>query len=96
MSLDKPDLLEVRAPKATQVLLTTEDGCFPYRGGAAAVQEATAAFKALATPETVGLEMHQAVYHHGWQQSNREAMYSFFLRSLAPGVEKPGAEWWSV
>ena len=32
-SLDKPDLVQVRAPKATQVLLTTEDNCFPFAGG---------------------------------------------------------------
>lgn len=114
LSLDKPDLLEVRAPKATQVLLTTEDNCFPYRGGQAAVEEAAPAFEALlgATPPlsstapeaaavatkaaAVGLEVHTAVYHHGWQQSNREAMYSFFLRSLAPSVakENDSTEWW--
>ena len=33
LGLDKPDLIEVRAPKPTQVLLTTEDNCFPYSGG---------------------------------------------------------------
>eukprot|EP01079_Euglenida_sp_SAG-EU17-18_P005006 gene5006-900_t len=95
LSLDKPDLLEVRAPRPTQVLLTTEDNCFPYRGGAAAVAEARPAFEALggAAPG-VGLDVHQAVYHHGWQADNRQAMYEFFQEALAPGSLVDGREWW--
>ena len=61
---------KVRAPKPTQVLLTTEDNCFPYRGGAAAVREATAAFTALGGT----LDVHQSIYHHGWDNENREAL----------------------
>ena len=29
--LDKPDLLQVRAPRPTLTLLTTNDGCFPLQ-----------------------------------------------------------------
>ena len=62
--------IQVRAPKPTQVLLTTEDICFPYRGGAKAVNEASKAFAAFGAT----LESHQSVYHHGWDRENREAL----------------------
>eukprot|EP01047_Picozoa_sp_COSAG01_P030175 COSAG01_NODE_2095_length_8411_cov_3.964611_2_plen_486_part_00 len=81
MSLDKPDLVEVRAPKPTQVLLTTEDNCFPFAGGQRATEEAQAAFDATGSPEN--LDVHIAVYHHGWCNRNREAMY--LAAALAAG-----------
>ena len=72
LSLDKPDLIEVRAPKPTQVLLTTEDNCFPFTGGQKAVAEAAPAFAAMGG----ALDSHTSVYHHGWDRENREAMYA--------------------
>jgi hypothetical protein len=80
LGLDKPDLIEVRAPKPTQVLLTTEDNCFPYSGGVKAVTEAAAAFAAMG--DAAALDVSTAVYHHGWCNKNREAMYTFFDKHL--------------
>ena len=72
-SLDKPDLVEVRAPKPTQILLTTEDNCFPYAGGRRAAAEAQAAFTALGSASA--LDVQESVYHHGWDRQNREKLY---------------------
>ncbi len=41
--LDKPDLLEVRAPKPTFAMLTTNDNVFPLQGGRDAVAGAASA-----------------------------------------------------
>lgn len=91
LSLDKPDLVQVRAPLPTQVLLTTEDNCFPYDGGVAALNESTAAFEAYGAT----LSSHSAIYHHGWVTPNREAMYAFFQASLGkPRPEEGAEEWW--
>ena len=81
--LDKPDLLEVRAPRPTQVLLTTEDNCFPFAGGQRAVAEAAPAFAAYGA--AAALNVSTAVYHHGWCNRNREAMYQFFIDHLMGG-----------
>lgn len=80
LGLDKPDLVEVRAPLPTQVLVTTDDACFPAAGGREAVAEAGAAFSAL----NGHLDYHEAVYHHGWVLPNRNNIYAFFCRSLNP------------
>jgi hypothetical protein len=49
LGLDKPDLLIARAPKPTQVLLTSWDQCFPQRGGERAINESLPAWGALRT-----------------------------------------------
>ena len=38
LGIDKADLLEVRAPKPTQALITTDDTVFPVQGGRDCVQ----------------------------------------------------------
>jgi dienelactone hydrolase len=88
-SLDKPDLVEVRAPKPTQILLTTEDNCFPFAGGQRAAAEAQAAFNATGTPEALDVSI--SAYHHGWDNQNREAMYSFFLKHLGQSNHAAGS-----
>ena len=87
----------MRAPKPTQVLLTTQDNCFPYAGGLKAVNEAAAAFTAMGDADA--LDVHTAVYHHGWVTSNREAMYTFFEKHLMGDATSPASsgsskEWW--
>lgn len=78
--LDKPDLLTARAPKPTQVLLTTDDVCFPVQGGRQAYREQLAAFSALSpgTATSSSLRKSEAMWHHGYTKPNREALYGFF------------------
>ena len=40
LGIDKPDLLEVRAPKPTLIMSTTDDPAFPVSGSRAAEREA--------------------------------------------------------
>jgi dienelactone hydrolase len=96
LDLDKPDLLEVRAPAPTQVLLTTEDNCFPARGGIAAVNESKSAFAEVTAAGSIGLQVSESVYHHGWVEPNRIAMYDFFQAALSAdsGGGAPSKEWW--
>ena len=77
----------MRAPKPTQVLLTSDDTCFPAEGGRTAIAEARAAFKALGNISA--LESNEAIWHHGYVQPNREKVYQFFCNQLA-GTD---AEW---
>jgi hypothetical protein len=72
--LDKPDLLQIRAPRPTQVLLTTTDQCFPPQGGHAAVNESLPAFAALGggASGAANLWVHEAQHYHGYVNGNRE------------------------
>jgi dienelactone hydrolase len=88
--LDKPDLIEVRAPKPTQVLLTTRDQYFPLVGGEAALAESRPAFAALGGAgrlvSTVGNNT------HGYINKTRQALYAFLSRTLLPSPPRPGAD----
>lgn len=81
LGLDKADLIEVRADRATQVLITTGDTCFPAAGGLEAVREARPAYAALGG----WLDAFTAVWHHGWVLPTREQISGFFCRALRPG-----------
>ena len=48
--LNKADLSVARSPRATQLLLTTVDGCFPLQGGRMCFADAHTAFAALSAP----------------------------------------------
>lgn len=87
MGLDKPDLLEVRAPKATQVLVTADDSCFPAQGGRDAVAEARHGFAALGAASNLSLT--QGVYHHGYMLTTRMALYEFMCGTI--GVDRTNA-----
>lgn len=50
---------QIRAPRPTQVLLTTLDQCFPIAGGREAIAESRPAFAALGCPSN--LATHEAV-----------------------------------
>ena len=90
--LDKPDLLTVRAPHPTQVLLTTRDQYFPLVGGKAAVAEAMPAFEALApTGEPAALTMTVGNNSHGYINKTRLALYKFMSKHLL-GVVDSGVE----
>ena len=93
--LDKPDLLQIRAPKPTQVLLTTRDQYFPLVGGEAAVAESMPAFEALAekgaAPALTSAVGNNA---HGYVNATRLAMYAFLSETMLhandSGVELDG------
>ena len=91
--LDKPDLLTVRAPKPTQVLLTTRDQYFPMVGGKAAVSEAMPAFEALSggSGGAPALTMTVGNNTHGYINKTRLALYAFFsthlLHTADSGIE---------
>ena len=78
--LDKPDLVQIRAPKPTQVLLTTRDQYFPLVGGEAALAESRPAFAArghaAALRTTIGNNT------HGYINKTRCALYTFFAETL--------------
>ena len=78
--LDKPDLLQVRAPRPTQVLLTTRDQYFALTGGEAAFNESVPAFIALG--QASALELAIANNSHGYVNGTRMALYSFLSRIL--------------
>lgn len=87
-SLDKPDLLQVRAGRRgpTQILLTTRDQYFPLVGGQAAYSESLPAFVALAPAAgrrgQPGLELAVANNSHGYINGTRLALYDFLTRAL--------------
>ena len=94
LGLDKPDLLQVRAPRPTQVLLTTRDQYFPLAGGEAAFNESVAAFRALGLSDGTGtrrvrrtsasarlnLTLSVGNNTHGYVNSTRIALYGFFAK----------------
>lgn len=91
VGLDKPDLLQIRAPRPSQILLTTEDQCFPIRGGLAAVAESRPAFELLApgvqgassaTATATNLTVHQSTHWHGYARGTREALYGFLMAAF--------------
>ena len=93
--LDKPDLLQIRAPKPTQVLLTTRDQYFPLVGGEAAVNESMPAFEALAEKGAPpALTWAVGNMTHGYANETRLAMYAFLSRTMLhandSGVELDG------
>eukprot|EP01052_Picozoa_sp_SAG31_P025630 SAG31_NODE_2257_length_6072_cov_3.006864_3_plen_590_part_00 len=90
--LDKPDLLTVRAPRPTQVLLTTRDQYFPLVGGEAAVSEAMPAFKALAKAGVPDLTVTVGNNTHGYINKTRMALYRFFSKHLLHDSNDSGSE----
>lgn len=78
--LDIMDLIEVRAPRPTQLLFTTADQIFPIQGSREAAAEAALAFRALGHADQ--LDVHEADHRHGYPPANRRALYGFFLRAL--------------
>ena len=70
--MDKPDLLEVRAPKPTFAMQTTNDNVFPLQGGRDAMAEAAAAFEAFGAAGN--LDHTEAVGPHGWTKVNNQNM----------------------
>lgn len=84
--LDKPDLVQVRAPRPTQVLLTDRDQYFPLQGGMAAVHESMPAFVALASAgDAPQLTCTVGNNTHGYINATRLALYMFMSLHLNRG-----------
>ncbi len=81
--VDHPDLLEVRAPRATLVVSTTRD-FFSIQGARETFREVKTAFDSLGAGDKLG--MVEDDFEHGYTSKTREAIYDFFQKSLAnPG-----------
>ena len=75
--LNKADLSVARSPQATQLLLTTLDGCFPMAGGRMCFEDAKPAFGS-----TGNLTKAEAEGPHGMQNGTRQALYGFMQKHL--------------
>ena len=81
--IDKPDLLQVRAPNPTQVLLTTRDQYFPLNGGLAAFKQSLPAFEALAPAgQPPALSVCVGNNSHGYINRTRLCLYQFLSVNL--------------
>lgn len=77
--LDITDLVEVRAPKPTLIVSTTQD-IFSIEGTREVVEEAKRAYRALGKEDNLTLTEDDA--GHASTQKNREASYAFFQKHL--------------
>ena len=77
--IDHADLLEINAPKPTLLVTTTRD-YFSIQGARETYREVIKAYKAFGTEEN--FEMVEDDLEHGYTRKNREAIYSFFQRTL--------------
>jgi len=77
------DFIEIRAPKPTLIVATTRD-FFSIQGARETYREALNAYRAFGAEDA--LQMVEDDLGHGYTRKNREAIYSFFQRTLgAPG-----------
>lgn len=84
--LDHADLLEVRAPRPTLMITTTED-FFSIQGARETAREVSKIYKAYG--ESSNFNIVEDSGGHGYTRKNREAMYAFFQRHLDnPGSAK--------
>ena len=77
--IDHADLLEVSSPKPTLLVTTTRD-FFPIQGARETHREVIKAYKAFGKEEN--FEMVEDDLGHGYTRKNREAIYSFFQKTL--------------
>lgn len=83
--LDMADLLEVRAPKPTLVIATTQD-MFPIQGAMETVAEVSRVYRAYGAAAAANFRMVTDDAPHASTLKNREAAYAFFQRVLGnPG-----------
>ena len=76
---DLSDLIEVRAPKPTLLIYTTQD-IFSIQGAHDVFKEAKNAYTAFGEPENLNMTEDDA--EHDSTKKNREAMYAFFRKYL--------------
>jgi len=84
--LDHPDFVELRAPKPTLILSTTQD-FFSIQGAEDSYDEAKEAFRKMGVEDHLQFSTENS--GHGFTTKNREAMYAFFQKHLQnPGDSK--------
>jgi len=76
---DLPDLIQIRAPNPTLMMVTTRD-FFPIRGAREAYRESLGIYNAYHRPGC--LQIVEDDYRHGYTQKTRETMYAFFQKHL--------------
>ena len=77
--IDHADLLEINAPKPTLLVTTTRD-FFSIQGARETYREVIKSYTAFEKEEN--FEMVEDDLGHGYTRKNREAIYSFFQRTL--------------
>jgi len=83
---DLSDLIEIRAPKPTLLVTTTQD-IFSIQGARDVFNEAQKAYRALGAPKNLNMVEDDA--GHASTKKNREALYAFFQKYLNnPGDSK--------
>lgn len=94
--IDHPDFIEIRAPKPTLIMATTND-FFNIQGARETFKEAKKVYELFGKPDNI--EITEDDFGHGYTKKNREAMYAFFQKHLLlPGsaieeeVDYPSAQ----
>ncbi len=82
--IDHADFIEMRAPKPTLIMSTTND-FFSIQGARESFDEIKSVYNIFGKPSNI--KMTEDDYHHGYTKKNREAMYAFFQEHL----QQPGA-----
>ncbi len=82
--LDQADLLEVRAPKPTLIMSTTND-FFSIQGSRETYSEVKRLYELSGKPGNIAIT--EDDFEHGYTKKNREAMYAFFQKYL----QNPGS-----
>ena len=77
--IDHADFIEVRAPKPTLIMATTND-FFSIQGSRETYKEVKRIYELLGKPDNV--ELTEDDFSHGYTKKNREAMYAFFQNHL--------------
>ena len=82
--IDHADFIEVRAPKPTLIMATTND-FFSIQGSRETYSEAKRIYELSGKPDNI--EIVEDDHGHGYTKKNREAMYAFFQKHLQlPGT----------
>lgn len=77
--IDHADFIELRAPKPTLIMATTED-FFSIQGARETFNELKGVYSILGKPDYI--ELTEDTGGHGYTKKNREAMYAFFQKYL--------------
>jgi hypothetical protein len=77
--IDHADFIEIRAPKPTLIMATTND-FFSIQGSRETYSELKRIYELFGKSENI--EITEDDYGHGYTKKNREAMYAFFQKHL--------------
>ena len=86
--IDHADFIEIRAPKPTLIMATTND-FFSIQGARETYAEAKRIYELSGKSDNI--EIVEDIHHHGYTIKNREALYAFFQKHLHPEYSGPGS-----